>query len=219
VKIRGYRVELGEVESALLEHAAVKQAVVVASEDGAGSKRLIAYIVPRESVTEAARQRLVAQLRDEVRARLPAHFIPSLIIVLDSFPLTPNGKIDREKLQLGHSLRDLAQEYVAPRNEIEAELAKIWAEALLVDRVGMEDDFFELGGHSLLATRIISRVRDGFCVEMPLEAVFEAPTVSRFAIRLVAEILEGQTELDVMQALTAVSHSDAETNGGIDVRS
>ncbi|HEX9935824.1 MAG TPA: amino acid adenylation domain-containing protein, partial [Longimicrobium sp.] len=181
VKIRGIRIEPGEVERRLLEHPGVREAVVVAREAPsgvAGDRRLVGYVVAAagEAVSPAA-------LREHLRARLPEHMVPSAIVELESLPLTPSGKLDRKALPAPEHGTGEA-EYVAPRTPVEEVLAGIWAEVLRLERVGVEDGFFALGGHSLLATRVVSRVRELFGVELPLRALFERPTVAELAGRV-----------------------------------
>src|SRR5262249_19086777 len=123
-------------------------------------------------------QDLVPQLKAELRARLPEYMVPSAFVVLDALPLSPNGKLDRRALPAPDRARpELDEAYVAPRTPVEQRLADLWAEVLGVERVGVQDNFFELGGHSLLATQVISRMRKSLEVELPLRALFEAPTV------------------------------------------
>jgi amino acid adenylation domain-containing protein len=172
LKIRGYRVEPGEVEAALQRHPAVRQAAVVPHEDG-GEARLVAYV-------SASPQPPADELRRLAAEWVPEYMVPSFAF-LDALPLTASGKIDRKALaDLPHAEEDTAGEYVAPRNELEREIASIWEELLGVDRVGVTDDFFALGGHSLLATQMITRIRR-LHGEVPLRALFNAPTVSGLA--------------------------------------
>ncbi len=177
VKLRGFRIEPGEVESALARLPAVREAVAVVREDAPGDKRLVAYVVAGEGDTLDA-----ASLRQDLKQRLPEHLVPAVIAVLPALPLTPNGKVDRKALPAPEgALAARAGEYVAPRTAVEEQLAAMWAELLHVERVGRHDDFFELGGHSLLATQVISRLRATFGVEVPLRILFDAPTVSALA--------------------------------------
>jgi amino acid adenylation domain-containing protein/FkbM family methyltransferase len=166
VKLRGYRIELGEVEAALLSHAQVSQAVVVVQEQEQ-QPRLVAYVV-----SGAPTQ----QLREHLQRQLPEYMVPAAFVVLESLPLTANGKVDRSKLPQGQAATP-TQQYLAPRTPIEQALAQIWSQVLKVDRVGIEDDFFALGGHSLLAMRAISRIRETFRVEVTMRTLFEEPTV------------------------------------------
>ena len=177
VKVRGFRVELGEIETSLLGHPGVLEAVAVAREDAPGDQRLVAYVVSDPAATSDPET-----LRNRLRSRLPAFMVPSDFVVLGSMPRTPNGKIDRARLPPPDGTRpEREASYEAPRNPIEQALAALWEELLGVPRVGIRDGFFELGGHSLLATRLVSRARSRFAVELPLRALFEHPTVADFA--------------------------------------
>ena len=178
LKLRGYRIEPGEIEAALCAVAGVSQAAVVAREDGAGQRRLVGYVVGAAGCALE-----VGALRSAVAGRLPDHMVPSSIVVLDRLPLTPNGKLDRRALPApelsGAGLRRL------PRTPQEAILCGLFAEVLGVAGVGIDDNFFELGGHSLLATRLLSRVRSSLDVELSIRSLFEAPSVAGVA-RLLA---------------------------------
>jgi amino acid adenylation domain-containing protein len=180
VKVSGYRVELGEIEAALAAHPAVSQAVVVASGAGAEEKRLIGYVASGSSGAPRPRE-----LREHLRTRLPAHMIPSRFVVLESLPLTSNGKVDRRALPAPERVRpDLETAWIAPRDSVEADLASVWTEILGMEAPGVDDGFFDLGGHSLAATQIVARIRDRFGVELPLLAFFESPTIAGLAGRL-----------------------------------
>jgi amino acid adenylation domain-containing protein len=188
VKLRGYRIELGEIETILAQHPAVQQAVVVARENTAGDKRLVAYVIPVAGEDASA-----SQLRAHVKDELPEYMVPSAFVTLEKFPLTPNGKVDRKNLPApDYAPLELGREYVEARTAVEEVIAGIWAKVLKLDRVGMTDHFFELGGHSLLATQVVSRIRLALQVELPLRALFEAPTVSGLAQRV--ELLQRQEQ-------------------------
>ncbi|MFJ1993749.1 amino acid adenylation domain-containing protein [Streptomyces asiaticus] len=177
VKVRGFRIELGEIETVLAELPEVAQAAVVAREAGPGEQRLVAYVVAAPGAAVP-----VPALRRAVAARLPEYMTPSAFMVLDEMPLTPNGKTDRKALP-APDLTALSTS-VAPRTPQEEILCGLFMEALELDSVGIHDDFFELGGHSLHATRMVSRTRTAFSVELPLRALWEAPTVAKLAERL-----------------------------------
>ncbi len=180
VKVRGHRVEPGEVEAALAAHAAVEAAAVVARPDAVGELRLLAYVVPRRSA--AAAEGLAAALRAHLRERLPEPMVPSAITVLPALPLTAQGKLDRRALpEPGEEAR---RGVVPPRDAVEAALVALWEEALGVRPVGVTDSFFDLGGHSLSAVRLVARLRARFGRELPLAELFRAPTVERMAARL-----------------------------------
>ncbi|MET0398889.1 MAG: non-ribosomal peptide synthase/polyketide synthase, partial [Longimicrobiaceae bacterium] len=178
VKIRGFRIEPGEVEAVLAGVPAVRESAVVVREDTPGQKRLVAYFVPREGIEVST-----GELRAQLSARLPEYLVPSAFVELESLPLTPNGKLDRRALP-APDFGSSENRYVAPRTPTEEVLAGIWSEVLGVERVGVEGGFFELGGHSLLATQVVSRARQAFGVEVPLRALFEAPTVAGLAARI-----------------------------------
>ena len=154
--------------------------MVIAREDVAGDKRLVGYVVP------AAGQKVnAAELRDWVKERLPEYMVPVAWVEMSSLPLSPNGKVDRKNLPAPDYERpELAGEYQGARTPTEEVMAGIWAEVLRLDQVGVKDDFFALGGHSLLATQVVSRIRNAFQVELPLRALFEAPTVAGLAERV-----------------------------------
>jgi len=178
-------VELGEIESALGQHPAVGEAVVLAREDdlnhrssslGTG-KRLVAYVIANHGSTL-----YVNELRSFLKQKLPDYMIPSVFMLLETLPLTSNGKIDREALPApGPSRPELEQSYQAARTPAEETLAVIWADVLKLESVGVHDNFFDLGGHSLLATQVISRVRSTFHAEVALRTLFERPTVAELA--------------------------------------
>ncbi len=185
VKIRGFRIEPGEVEALLASHPAVRDAAVAVREDG-GERRLVGYVVAAEGedVTGPA-------VRAWLQRTLPEYMVPSAVVVLDAIPLTPNGKVDRRALPAPERGGAGEEGWVAPRAGTEEVLAGIWSEVLGVPRVGARDDFFALGGHSLLATRVVSRVRQLLGTELPLRALFEAPTVRGLAARVDASASEG----------------------------
>ncbi|MBK8549761.1 MAG: amino acid adenylation domain-containing protein [Ignavibacteria bacterium] len=177
IKIRGYRVELGEIESVLQQNETVKQAVVLAREDKAGNKRLTGYIVTGE---QFVKDDLISYMRN----RLPEYMIPGLWVEMESLPITPNGKIDKKALPDPDVSELLTNEYTAPRNEDEAKLANIWMEVLDLERVGINDNFFELGGHSLLAMRVISSIRKELGSELAIKDIFQSPTIAELAVLL-----------------------------------
>jgi amino acid adenylation domain-containing protein len=203
VKIRGFRVEPAEVEAILKRHPAVKQAAVVAYDDKSGEKRLAAYSVGRTKPEE---------LRAFLAQELPEYMLPAAFVSLDSLPLNPNGKLDVGALPSPHQ-QHAAREFVAPRTPDEEKLAQIWQEVLKLDRVGMTDNFFELGGHSLLATQIISRIRNGFRVQMPLQSFLRNPTIAALAPEIghCPTIESEQEEMArLLQGLEGISEEEAE---------
>jgi len=172
VKLRGFRIELGEIETALLQHPEIREAVVIDREDHPSDKRLVAYIVPKEQKVMAGivRQFLVEEL--------PEYMLPSAFVYLDSIPLTSNGKIDRRALPLPDMLESIESDFISARTPTEELLTTIWADTLNINQIGVHDNFFELGGHSLLATQVISRLRDVFSVELPLQDLFKSPSIA-----------------------------------------
>nr|MDQ3957938.1 amino acid adenylation domain-containing protein [Actinomycetota bacterium] len=178
VKVRGYRVELAEVEAALSTHPRVEGAAVAALPDASGGTRLVGYLVARDAPT-------VSELRAFVGDVLPEHMVPAAFVTLEDLPLTPAGKVDRAALPApGPERPDLGHGYEEPVTETENVLAEIWAEVLGVERVGRNDNFFDLGGHSLLGTQLVSRIRNRFAMEVPLRTLFEHPTVRGLAASL-----------------------------------
>ncbi|MFJ6666549.1 amino acid adenylation domain-containing protein [Streptomyces sp. NPDC091383] len=176
IKLRGFRIEPGEIEHVLLRHPAVAEAVVTAWEEGSGDKRLAAYLVP----AGAAGAPPAGEVRQFLRERLPEYMVPSAVLALPALPLTANGKLDRARLpkpEAGGS------RYRAPGSPREVALCALFAEVLGLERVGVDDDFFALGGHSLLATRLAARVRSELGVEIPIRTVFAAPTAAELARR------------------------------------
>jgi acyl-CoA synthetase (AMP-forming)/AMP-acid ligase II/acyl carrier protein len=188
VKIRGFRIELGEIEAVLQEHPAVRECVVLAREDVPGDKRLVAYIVasPQQSLS-------IGELMRFLKEKFPEYMVPSAFVTLEALPLNSNGKVDRRALPAPDKTRpELEKAFVAPRTEVEKELARIWIEVLDLERVGIHDNFFELGGHSLMATQIINRVRSQMGLDLPLILIFNSPTIMGMA----AFIGEDQDQYD-----------------------
>jgi thioesterase domain-containing protein/acyl carrier protein len=187
VKIRGLRIEVGEVEAALGEHPAVSECAVLVRDSG-GERLLAAFVVPRpvEDGRETAGlvPSLVKELRDHLRSRLPDYMVPGSFLFLESMPLSPTGKVDRRGLRRLDLEPDLGAERVEPRDIIELELARIWQEILGGVRIGVRDDFFALGGHSLLAVRLMARVQERFGRELPLAVLFQEGTIEGMAALL-----------------------------------
>jgi amino acid adenylation domain-containing protein len=202
VKIRGFRIELGEIEACLGQHPAVREAVVVAREDGPGDKRLVACVVPKTEEAPAA-----SELRHFLQEKLPDYMLPSAFVLLDSLPLSPSGKVNRRMLPAPPALRllegaafvaprsffeealsapgslsaDRPVGYVAPRDACEAELVRLWEQVLGVRRIGVRDNFFDLGGHSLLGLHLFSQIEEVWHQGLPLATLFQAPTVEELA--------------------------------------
>jgi acyl carrier protein len=178
VKIRGYRIELGEIEAVLKKHSAVSEAVVLASEEESGEKRLVAYVVGASEVE-------VGELRNYLKERLPQYMVPSGYVRMDEMPLTANGKVDRRALPAYELSRaDASAKFVAPRTPIEETLVGIWCKVLSTQQVSVDDNFFDLGGHSLLVTRVLNAVREIYSIDLPMRMFFESPTVAALAEQL-----------------------------------
>ena len=215
LKIRGVRIEPSEIETVLRAHPSVQEAVIGVA-GAVGDERLIGYVVPRAGASGPG------DLRAFVRDRLPDYMVPSSFVVLNALPLTPNGKVDRRALPAPDHQRGRDRDHVAPRTREEKALAKIIAEVLNVDRVGVNDNFFELGGHSLLGIQVIARVRRVFRVELPLRRLFEEPTIAGLCATIaraersgdgpVASPSHGVTSRDQLLArLAGLSDAEVET--------
>ncbi len=177
VKIRGFRIELGEIETVLRQHPAIQDTVVIAREDVPGNKRLVAYVCFAKNQILS-----VSKLHTLLKQKLPDYMVPAAFVPLDTLPLTSNDKVDRRALPVPDGTRsDLETAFVVPQTFEEETIAKIWAEFLNIDQVGVHDNFFELGGHSLLATQIISRLSQTFQIDLPLRTLFEKPTTTDLA--------------------------------------
>jgi thioesterase domain-containing protein/acyl carrier protein len=189
VKVRGNRIELGEVETALTRHPSVAQAAAAARRDPGGSDRLVAYVVPRAGAAVTAEE-----LRSFLRAALPEYMVPSAVMPLARLPLTPGGKLDRRALPAveTNDLRgDHATPLARPRTDLERDLAAIWADVLNVHPVGIRDDFFALGGHSYQAAVLMTRVQERLGHSLPLATLFAAPTVEQLAAILQKKLVAG----------------------------
>jgi len=176
VKIRGVRIEPGEIESVLRTHPAVGDTLVLAREDTAGERRLVAYVAPKQGMPTAG------ELRTFLQQALPDSMIPSVFVLLEKLPLNANGKVDRRALAAPGAAASMGDPYVAPRDELEAQLAKTWASVLGADRVGVTDHFFNLGGHSLLAVRLAAQIERVIGQKLPVAAIFLAPSVGQLAV-------------------------------------
>ncbi|MFE4337391.1 amino acid adenylation domain-containing protein, partial [Streptomyces sp. NPDC056831] len=177
IKVRGFRIEPGEIEALLAAHPAVLSAVVTASGEGT-DRRLVAYLVPTDH-TEGIPN--AGELRAHLRRDLPEFMVPAVFVELTALPLTSNGKLDRAALPQPEPAHTAGADFVAPAGATEELLARIWSEVLGVDQVGADENFFEVGGHSLLATQVVSRIREVFRAEVPLSSLFDRPTVRELA--------------------------------------
>ena len=198
VKIRGQRIEPAEIEKALMQAPPVRECVVTVLEDEPGFKRLVAYVVLKESFTATA-----LELKRFLAQKLPAHFAPSSCVILEALPLLPNGKVARHALPAPD--KDVVERndtYVAPSTPLEEDVARIFREALRIDDIGIYDDFFALGGHSLLVIQVISRVNKVFQIELPIRALFDCPTVDGL-VKAIVENQAGQLDDDVLSRMLA----------------
>jgi acyl carrier protein len=209
VKVRGYRVELGEVEQALRAHPGVAQGVVIKRDE-----ELVAYAVAKQAgyaVSHSDRP-TSEKLTEWLAAQLPAYMVPSAVVLLEQLPLTANGKLDRAALPAPDAVGNAqASSHVAPRTETEAVVAKIWRDVLKKEHVSVNDSFLDLGGHSLLAIRVLGRISKELGVRLALRALFETPTVEKVAAIIDAELAERRSAEELARALAAVeSLSDAD---------
>jgi thioesterase domain-containing protein/acyl carrier protein len=192
VKLRGYRIEPGEIEGVLTQHPAIHEAVVIVREDEPGEKLLVAYVVAKGEPAPTGRE-----LRSYVKERLPEYMVPSGFVQLPALPLTPNGKVDRLNLPKPERTLDHPQNMIAPRDVYELRLAQVWEEILNDHSIGVTDNFFDIGGHSLLAVRLVSRISALFNRELPVAAVFQYPTIEQLA-SLLRQTASGGTQSPVV---------------------
>jgi acyl carrier protein len=180
--VRGFRIEIGEIEARLNDYAKIKEGAIVAREDIPGDVRLVGYIVPSDGILNEDGKFDSEELKTHLRASLPEYMVPQIFVTMDELPLSPSGKVDKRSLPAPDLDRSsLKSAYVAPTNKTEFELVRISEELLGIDHIGINDNFFELGGHSLLATQFISRIRDELGVELELRQLFETPTAAQLA--------------------------------------
>ena len=203
VKIRGVRVELGEVEGALNRHPEVKQAVVNVLEEEPGEKRLVAYVVSSNGAPN------ISKVRSFMRKELPEHMVPSAFVVMENLPMTTSGKVDRLSLPRPLEVRpELDTAYTPPRTQVEGELVAIWSELLRTEQIGVDDNFFDLGGHSLMATQLLSRVRLHFDVDVVLQEFFKSPTIAEMGQLIEAEIIAKSNQENLDEMLELLDHLD-----------
>ncbi|MEM8531994.1 MAG: amino acid adenylation domain-containing protein, partial [Chloroflexota bacterium] len=202
IKLRGYRIELGEIEAALQQHPALQETVVALREDGPNGAWLIGYVVPHSHSDAPS----IANIRTFLSAHLPEYMIPAAIVTMEHIPLTPNGKPDRNALPAPR-VADIgvSTEYIAPRTELETDLAEIWQDILSVPQVGIMDDFFVLGGHSLLATQVVNSIRQKWNIELSVRVLFEQPTIAGLA-----PLIEHAQQLssDILPPLIPISRTE-----------
>jgi amino acid adenylation domain-containing protein len=210
IKVRGFRVELVEVEQALLALTGIREAAVRIWESQPEGQRVVAYLVPDSSPAPT-----VSALRRALAERLPAAMIPVTFVMLDALPLTASGKVDRQALPAPGPVRPVLEEaLVPPRTPIEEGLVEIWGQVLGLEQVGIHDNFFELGGHSLLATQVISRLCNTFHLELPLRALFEAPTIAGLALMIAqcqAEQADHEEKVRLLAQLEGLSEDEAQS--------
>jgi amino acid adenylation domain-containing protein len=179
VKLRGFRIELGEIETLLCQYPGIAQAIAIIREDKPGDRRLVSYLIlDRLSIDPAP---TIRQLREFLTSKLPSYMVPAAFVLLDRFPLTPNGKIDRRALPAGDYTRQLDDTFVASQDEMELQLTKMWEQVLGIKQIGIKDNFFELGGYSLLAVRLITEIEKIWHQKLPLATFLAAPTIAEFA--------------------------------------
>ena len=195
VKIRGFRIELGEIEAALSQRPEVREAVVIAREETAGDRRLIAYVV-----ADGDREELSGEIRGRLRQMLPEYMVPSAFVFLDTLPLNQNGKVDKRALPVPAAPAGRLRDHVPPQGPVQEAVAAVWKDVLGLQTVGAHDNFFDLGGHSMLAARLLGRLHDTFAVDVPLRNLFQQPTVAGLA--------------DVIQALQWIDESGRGTVTG-----
>ncbi|TFG60398.1 MAG: non-ribosomal peptide synthetase, partial [Nitrospirales bacterium] len=186
VKLRGFRLDLADIESILGQHSQVKHCAVSVFKEDLEHKQLIAYLVPDVPLS-------TAKIRQFLQERLPDYMVPTSIVLLETLPLTPNGKIDRKALpapKCADQIRETA--YVAPRTVLEELLVEMWQKALKVERIGTHDNFFDMGGHSLLAMQVTSTVENRFSIPFPLMQAFETPTIAEWATYIARVSIQNQ---------------------------
>ena len=204
VKIRGHRIELGEIVAALKQHPAIQQAVVVAREDKPGNKRLVAYVVSDPSTKPTQ-----TELRNVLKKQLPDYMVPSTIILLDKLPLSPNGKVDRSALPAPQAIRSqLEKAFIPARTELEHLLVGMWQSILGVEQIGIADNFFELGGNSIQAAAFINKIQDQLAEIIHLVAIFDAPTVADFAIYLHKHYPDAVSRICATESLQGSENDD-----------
>src|SRR6266403_3610007 len=209
IKIRGFRVELGEIESALTQHQLVLESVVVARENATGDKRLVAYVVPKDKAsTPKARGEQYSDLREFLSQKLPEYMVPTAFVVLDALPLTASGKVNRSALPAPD---DSVQPAIAasPRTPLEKSLTTIWCEVLEVKALGINDNFFDLGGHSLLAVRLFAQIEKRLARRLPLATLFQAPTVAQLAAAIQKDRLQEWSSLVAINPIKPAPQTSA----------
>ncbi len=209
IKIRGFRVELGEIESALTQHQLVRESVVVARENANGDKRLVAYVVPKDKAsTPKARGEQYSDLREFLSQKLPEYMVPTAFVVLDALPLTASGKVNRSALPAPDDSVESATS-ASPRTPLEKSLTSIWCEVLEVKALGINDNFFDLGGHSLLAVRLFAQIEKRLARRLPLATLFQAPTVAQLAAAIQKDRLQEWSSLVAINPIKPAEETSA----------
>jgi amino acid adenylation domain-containing protein len=208
VKIRGFRIELGEIEVMLGQHPALREVVVTARGNSAGNRHLVAYVVP-----EPGHEPKPAELRRFLLEKVPEYMVPSVFAVMERLPVGATGKVDRYRLPEVESTRSLSEEsFVAPRNVVEEELASIWAQLLRQERVGVQDNFFSMGGHSLLVVQVATRIRESLGIDVPIQRLFELPTVAELAVEVIQRHVELTDSSELARLLEEMESSPSDTS-------
>jgi amino acid adenylation domain-containing protein len=194
VKMRGFRIELGEIEAVLAQYLAIREVVTIVREDQPGNKRLVAYIVPKEDTALTP-----DELRPFLKAKLPDYMVPSAFVILEAFPLTPNGKIDRHALPAPEQVFSPTEETsIMPQTDMERSIATVWQEVLHVDKVGIYDNFFDLGGHSLLIIQVQAKLQKAFAKQISVVELFEHPTIhvlaQHFTLKQTKQITQNRAD-------------------------
>ncbi|NEQ64995.1 MAG: amino acid adenylation domain-containing protein [Symploca sp. SIO2D2] len=206
VKIRGFRIETGEIEAILNQNPAVKETVVVARKDNSEDQRLVAYIVLNQQQESTQESPLIPQIRQLIQQQLPEYMVPAAFVLLDTFPLTPNGKIDRRALPAPEiTSSSLSTTYVIPQTETQRRIAIIWREVLKVEKVGIYDNFFELGGHSLLLLKVHTQLQELYSLKTSIVELFQYPTISTLSQHLI--------ELERKQVTDSLTTGQAKSRG------
>jgi acyl carrier protein len=205
VKIRGYRVDVPEIESVLLSLENVREAAVIARADQTGEPRLAAYVVPAHQPAPT-----ISALRSALQGKFPDYMIPAAFVLLEALPLSPNGKVDLRALPTPAITRpELDTPFVAPRTPLEHGVARIWSETLGLAQVGIHDRFLDLGGHSLLATQIVSRIWEMFQVDISLQSMLEATTVAEMALLIAHRHADTLSQDELARLLAEVEELSA----------
>ncbi|WP_241480031.1 phosphopantetheine-binding protein, partial [Kordia jejudonensis] len=168
---RGYRIELGEIDSILNKSEHIKKGVTLAQKDDSGTARLLSYIIPANTYDQA-------EVQSYLSASLPSYMVPAMLITLDAFPVTSNGKIDKKNLLARETIVISTVEYVAPRNEIEETLAAMWKKVLKMHKIGVYDNFFQIGGNSIDVIKLVAEIQKEFQIDIPLRVLFDVNTIA-----------------------------------------